>query len=67
MGRIAEAVPVSPPITELSRLVERLTNLLYLIRHEVHDPTKINFYVDFAEQAVAQLRNFEHIDRYIPR
>lgn len=59
-GEIMRTLTVGPPRSELSRLVEQLTNLLYLMRQDVHDPAKIYCYVDFAEQAVARLRNLAY-------
>jgi hypothetical protein len=47
---------VDPAYTELNRLLESLTNLLYLIEHDKNEPTKIEHYVRLAGQCVERAR-----------
>jgi hypothetical protein len=47
---------MSPSTRELNHLIETLANLMYLVAHDSHDPTKVRFYVDLAEKALERMR-----------
>jgi hypothetical protein len=58
----------NPPYTELNRLVEALTNLVYLIDQNAHDRTKVLFLVGHAERCLERARVIVHeqMRRYSP-
>jgi hypothetical protein len=40
----------------MDRLLERMKNLLYLMRGAASDPVKVRFYLDLADQSLARLK-----------
>jgi hypothetical protein len=48
------------PYAELNRLVEALTNLMYLIQHDADDSAKVQHYVGYAEQVLERARVIVH-------
>jgi hypothetical protein len=55
-GQIVEDLDVSSSGSELNRLVERLTNFMYLIQHNSSDPAKIHFYIGLARETLARIK-----------
>jgi hypothetical protein len=45
-----------PPVSELNRLTERLTNFMYLIQHDANDPVQIHRYVGLARESLARIK-----------
>jgi len=44
------------PYTELNRIVETLTNLLYLIQHDADDAAEVRYFVHQAELCLERAR-----------
>ena len=58
LGEVPTVEPkwLSPAQVELSRLLESLSNFLYLIEHDSDEPTKIQMYVANAARCVERAR-----------
>ena len=58
----------NPAYKELNRLVETLTNLLFLIQHDSGDPEKVEFYVSLGERCLERARVIlrEQLGSYSP-
>jgi hypothetical protein len=66
--RLVEPRWLNPAHAELNRLLESLTNLLYLVRRDADEPTKVEYYVDYAERCVERARAIviEQLRSYSP-
>jgi hypothetical protein len=45
---------------EINRLLERLTNLMYLIRKQSTNSSKVEFYVGLAEETLTRINALTH-------
>jgi hypothetical protein len=68
MGDRPEPAWFNPAYTELNRLVEAMTNLMYLMQHHADDPTKVQYYVGYGERCLERMRVIVHeqMGRYSP-
>ena len=45
---------------EINRLLERLIKLMYLIRQQSNDSSKVEFHVGLAEETLTQIKSLTH-------